>query len=306
MNELVEIWERSLSAKYLIAGWHQWADAGSISSGLPLYLVERTQATRVGRIRPDGFYLFQIPGAHHLLRPVVQLEQGHRRELHQRRNEFFCCGDDRQDFLVFLGEEPHYNEDRYANAFFDAVQDLGIERVATVAGVYGPVPYDKDRDISCVYSLPRMKEELSQYAVRFSNYEGGATISTYLADRAEVRGIEFFTFYAFVPSYNFPSHSIVTKTVAIEEDYKAWYDLMIRLNHMFDLTVDLSDLERQSEELAAAWDLEMDELARELSHLEVRDYLDEVNADFTERQFSPLSDVWEAALRDIFDKDEEL
>jgi len=94
--------------------------------------------------------------------------------------------------------------------------------------------------------------------------------------------------------------------VAIEEDYKAWYDLMIRLNHMFDLAVDLFDLERQSEELAAAWGLEMDELARKLPHLEVREYLDEVNADFTERQFSPLSDVWEEALRDIFDKDEEL
>jgi hypothetical protein len=50
----------------------------------------------------------------------------------------------------------------------------------------------------------------------------------------------------------------------------------------------------------------MDELARKLPHLEVRDYLDEVNADFTERQFSPLSDVWEEALRDIFDTDEEL
>ena len=62
----------------MIAGWHQWADAGSISSGLPLYLIEQTQARKIGRIKPDGFYLFQIPGAHHLLRPVVKLNEGYR------------------------------------------------------------------------------------------------------------------------------------------------------------------------------------------------------------------------------------
>ena len=306
MNELIELWERPPSGTYMIAGWRQWADGGDVSSGLPRYLIEYTQARKIGRMKPDGFYLFQLPGAHHVLRPVVKLHEGHRESLGERRNEFFYAGDEGRGFLIFLGLEPHQHVDQYARAFLDVIEELGVKRVAFLGGVHGPMPYDKDRRVSCTYSHLTMKEELTRYAVRFSNYEGGATISTYLADRAEARGIEFFTFYAFVPSYNFPSHSIVTKTVAIEEDYKAWYDLMIRLNHMFDLTVDLLDLEKQSEELAAAWDLEMDDLARKLPHLEVRDYLDEVNADFTVRQFSPLSDVWEEALRDIFDKDEEL
>ena len=126
--------------------------------------------------------------------------------MQERRNEFYYSGDDERGFLIFLGEEPHQNEERYAEAFLDAVQDLGVERIAAVAGVYGPVPYDKERDISCIYSLPGMKDDLAQYAVRFSNYEGGATISTYLADRAEPREIQFFTFYAFVPSFDFSTH----------------------------------------------------------------------------------------------------
>lgn len=303
MNELVELWEKP-TAKYMIAGWHQWADAGATSSALPRYLVEQTGARKIGRIKPDGFYLFQVPGAHHLLRPVVKLNEGYREELQARQNEFFCAGD---AFLIFLGEEPHQKEAEYADAFFDAAEELGIERIAAVAGVYGPVPYDKDRDVSCVYSLPGMKDELSRYGVRFSNYEGGATISTYLADRAEPRGIEFFTFYAFVPSYNFSGRSMAIHPVAIEKDFKAWYDLMKRINRMFNLEMDLSGLKRQSEELVAAWDAKINHLAQAMPQLRVKDYMDKVNADFaTQDSADRLSDVWEDALRDIFGEDESL
>jgi len=305
MNGQLELWERPAPPQYMIAGWHQWADAGSVSSGLPQYLVEHTGATKIGEIKPDGFYLFQVPGTHALLRPVVKLNEGYREVCEQRKNEFFYSGDDERGFLVFLGEEPHFNEERYAKVFLDAVEELGVKRVAAVAGVYGPVPYDKGRDISCVYSLPGMKEELSQYAVRFSNYEGGATISTYLADRAESRGIEFFAFYAFVPSYDFSKLSdqlsVTIQAVAIGEDFKAWYDLMSRLDHMFNLGMDLSDLEQRSEDLIAAWDSKVDQVARAMPALKVRDYMEEVNRDFEEVSFEPLSDVWEDALRDLFE-----
>jgi len=46
----------------LLAGWHQWADAGSVSSGLPAYFIDQLDTRRVAEFKPDGFYLFQIPG----------------------------------------------------------------------------------------------------------------------------------------------------------------------------------------------------------------------------------------------------
>jgi len=146
----------------MIAGWRQWADGGNVSSGLPQYLVEQTHARKIGEIGPDGFYLFQIPGTHHLFRPKVTLDEGYREELEPRRNEIFYSGDDREGYLIFLGEEPHCNEEQYAEAFFDAVEELSVKRVTAVAGVCGPVPYDKDRNVSCVYSLPEMKDELTK------------------------------------------------------------------------------------------------------------------------------------------------
>jgi len=301
MDDLVKLWEKPVAQeKHMIAGWRQWADAGGVSSELPQYLIDQTGARKIGEIRDEGFYLFQLPGTHDLLRPQVKLSEGYRQELRSRRNEFFYSGDDRRGTLIFLGDEPHRNEERYADAFLDAVEDLGVRRVAVVGGVYGAMPYDRDREVSCVYSLREMKEELAKYAVKFSNYEGGATIGTYLAHRAEARRIEFVVFYAIVPAYDFSQLSMSLKGMRIEKDFKAWYDLMRRFNHMFDLGIDLSDLERQSDELISSVDAKVDELERTMPQLKVREYMEELARDFTEMPFVPLSDMWESELGDLF------
>ena len=303
MDELVKLWERPRAEEiYMIAGWRQWADAGSISSGLPQYLVEQTEARKIGEIEPDGFYLFQIPGTHHLLRPEIKLNEGYRQELRLPKNELFYVGDGEKGLAIFLGDEPHMNADRYAEAFLDAVQELGVKRVAVVGGVYGAMPYDKDRDVSCVYSLREMKDELEKYAVRFSNYEGGTTIGTYITDRAEHREVELFVFYAFVPAYDFSQLSTLVQGMRVENDFRAWHELMRRFDYMFDLGIELSDLERKSNELVSSMDAKIEELDGKLPQLDVREYLERLTSDFTERPFSPpLSDVWERGLRDLFD-----
>ena len=301
MDALVELWEKPVAEeKVMIAGWRQWADAGAISSGLPQYLIEQTGARKIGEIKPGGFYLFQIPGTHHFLRPEVKLEEGYRQELSSRRNEFFYAGRDKKGLLIFLGEEPNLYEERYAEAFFDAAEELGVRRVAAVGGVYGAMPYDKDREVSCVYSLRGMKADLAKYAVKFSNYEGGTTIGTYLVDRAEQRGVEFLDFYAFVPAYDFSELSTRLQGLRIENDFKAWYELMKRFNHMFGLEFDLSDLERRSDELMSSMDAKIAELERKMPELKIREYMASLASDFTEMPFMPLDEVWERELGDLF------
>lgn len=300
MNELIDLWEiPKAEEKHMIVGWHQWADAGAISSAFPRYLINKTGAEKIGEIKQNGFYLFQIPGTHHLMRPEIKLDEGYRRSLTKKKNELFYTGDEQKGLVIFLGDEPHLDVEGYATAFFDAVESLQVKRVAAVAGVYGVMPFDKDRDVSCVYSLPRMKAELAEYAVRFSDYEGGATIGSYLLDEAEQRGIEFCVFYAFVPAYDLSQQSDQLQGLRIEHDFKAWYDLMRRLNHMFTLRFDLSELEQQSQELIASMEAKIDEIERALPQLNVRSYLDQVSRDFTERTFEPLSDVWEEELGDL-------
>lgn len=301
MDNLLELWEKPESEeKYMIAGWRQWADAGSISSRLPQYLIDQTRARKIGEIKPDGFYLFQIPGMHHFVRPHIKLDEGYRKELESKRTEIYYTGNDDKGLVIFLGDEPHLEVERYADAFFQVVKQLGVRRVVALGGVYGAMPYDKDREVSCVYSLPALKNELTSYAVKFSDYEGGSTIGTYLADRAEREGVEFIDFYAFVPAYDFSQLSTHLQSLRVENDFKAWYDMMRRFNHMFDLRIDLSDLARQSDELTASIDAKLDELERKAPQLKVREYMQTLAQDFTEMSFMPLGDVWEQGLEDLF------
>lgn len=286
---------------YMIAGWEQWADAGSVSSGLPMYLIEQLKAQKIGEMDSDGFYLFQIPGTHHLLRPEVNFEDGYNKEVSARVNDFYYSKLGQKGLVLFTGDEPHMNADRYADGLFHAAKQLNVRRIALVGGVYGAMPYDKDREVSCTYSLPAMKKELEEYAVRFSNYNGGATIGSYIVDRAEIHKLEVFVFNVFVPAYDFTQSAASVQGVRIDHDFKGWYELMRRFNYMFGLGIDLSDLDRQAEELTRSIDEKIRELEETLPQVDVRAYLDSISDEFEELPFMPLDDVWERELGDLFD-----
>ena len=305
MSNQIEFWEKPEAKEiYMLAGWRQWADAGSISSALPEYLIERNDARPIGEIKPTDFYMFQIPGTHHFLRPVVKLKNGRRQKLEVRKNEFYYTGDQDKGLVIFLGDEPHMNVELYAEAFFAAAKELGVKRIGAVGGVYGSMPYDKEREVSCVFSLKHMKKELDDYALRFSNYEGGATIGSYLLDRAEQEGMEYVVMYAFVPAYDFDGSAAMPNGIRIENDYKAWYDIMRRFNHMFGMNLDLAHLRERSDELINFMDAKMTELEQEAPSLKIQEYLAQLDEQFTERHFAPLGDVWEQGLADLFGDEE--
>ncbi len=305
MDDLLDLQETPIAERvYMLAGWRQWADAGATSSALPEYLINHIGARKIGEIRSDAFYLFQLPGAQQFLRPEIKLEEGRRTELKTRKNELFFAGDEHKGLVIFLGDEPHLNVNRYAQALFDAAQTLRVRRIAAVGGVYNAVPYDKDREIICTYSLPQMKEELTEYAVRFSNYEGGVSIGSYLADRAERLGIEYLVFYALVPMYDLSQLSPLLQGMVIEQDFKAWYDLMRRFNFMFRLGLDLADLERRSHELVRSVAAKIELLDKQMPQLHVREHLAKLTAEFVEMSFMPLDDVWKTGLKDLFEPSE--
>ena len=77
MLDALDLWKKPQAQEInMLAGWRQWADAGSVSSGLPEYLVTLLGAEPIGTIKSDGFYLFQVPGTYDLMRPVVTFEEG--------------------------------------------------------------------------------------------------------------------------------------------------------------------------------------------------------------------------------------
>jgi len=305
MPEVVNLWEQPKAREIvMIAGWRQWADAGAVSSGLPQYLIQLTDARPIGTIHSDGFYIFQIPGTHDLVRPVVKFDQGYPESLETPKNELFYTGDDERGVVFFLGDEPHLDIERYVTAFLEAAQSLGVKRIISLGGVYGELPYHKERLVSSIYSLPKMKEELRRLAVNFSDYHGGASIGSYLCRRAGEREMELAGFYVFVPAYDFSDYSQVGNSIRIETDFMAWLGVMRRINFLLKTHFDLSDLEQKSEQLVHLVDAKVDELDRAAPQLGVRDHLAQLTAEFTEVHFNPLDDVWEDEIRRILDDSE--
>lgn len=302
MMEALDIWETPTAKEiYMLAGWRQWADAGSMSSGLPEYLAIQAGARPIGEIRPDGFYLFQIPGTHHLLRPKVSFEQGYPKSLQRARNELFYAGNEERGLVFFIGDEPHLDIERYVAALLEASQRLNAKKIIGFGGVYGEVPYDKERAVSCTYSLPRLKDQLSRLAVTFSDYEGGASIGSYVCRRSAEKKIEYLSFYAFVPLYDFSTTGQMINSIRIENDYMAWLGVMQRVNYLLNLGMDFSDLEEKSRQLIKTLEAEIAELSREAPQLAIREYLEKMRAEFSEIPFVPPDDFWEEKLRGLFD-----
>ena len=300
-SNLIEWLEKPEASEiYMIAGWRQWADGGSVSSGLPEYLAETLGARKIGHIKSDGFYLFQTPVSQFLFRPQVKFEQGYRQSMTGPRNDIYYWNDGEKGLVIFVGDEPHMNVERYAEAFFEIATTLKVKRVAATGGVYAIVPYDKDRSFTCTYSLPGMKAELNDYAVGFSDYEGGVSIGSYLNDRAEAVGVEYFSMYAFVPIYDFSRVNPKAENITIENDYKAWYDVMLRLNHMFKLGIDLSELAERSQKLIETVRTQIEDMAQATPNFPIKEYVEKLTADFVEQPFAKLDDVWHDALGDLF------
>ena len=303
MTDAVEILEHPEAEEmYMIVGWRQWADAGSTSSGLPDYLIEQTKARKIGSIRPDGFYLFQIPGTHDLVRPVVKFEQGYPESLETQHNDLYYADHNQHGLLIFIGDEPQMDIERYTKSILHIVKTLSVKRIIGLGGVYGELPYNKERMISSIYSLTEMKEELQNIAVNLSDYHGGASVGSYICRRSGEQGIEYVSFYAFVPAYDFSNTAQVANSIRIENDYMAWLGIMQRINHMIHLELDLADLEEKSKELIELFDKRIAELDDESPQLGVRDYINRLSDEFVPIPFSPLDDVWEEELRRLFDQ----
>jgi len=238
------------------------------------------------------------------VRPVVRVVDGYPEALDVPRNELYYTGDDDHGLVIFLGDEPHIDVERYVAALLEAARTLGVRRIVGLGGVYGELPYDKERMVSANYSLPEMKEEMAGLAVDLSNYQGGASIGSVLCRRAGEQGMEYVGLYAFVPTYSFASLSETGNMIRIETDHMAWLAVMRRINHMLRMHFDLDDLTRRAQHLLRSMEAKIAELEDEAPQLGVREYLAHISEAFTEVPFNPLGDVWEEELRRLFDDSE--
>ncbi len=309
-EELFTISEKPV-AHFLIAGWRrQWSNGGRISSGLPRYLIEKNDGRQVGQLTSyvnQMCYPFQVAGTHDAFRPAAAFHEGLPSANMTRQNAFYEIGN---GLLVFLGEEPWYRLDIYADAFFSAIRSLGIQQTVAVEGVNGPAPPDLERRITCVYSQPHMRDQLERHGVQFSSYGSrgrqGPTIGMALVSLAhyEFPDVQMFRMGAMAPMYPFMTNN--NNQLGITQDHRAYYDILRRLRSIFKIDMDLSELEQMGQR-------ESEELLGNLERLgstnnEAKQIIDQVRLDY---QYTPyvepvdldpaLDQALENILRDLPD-----
>ncbi|MFC1990047.1 PAC2 family protein [Chloroflexota bacterium] len=281
---------------FMVAGFTQWANAGNVSTGIPEYLIEKLHARRVGHIRKDDFYIFQLPGSHFMFRPSVKYADGYEEDYQEETiNDFHYAEISGKGLIIFIGTEPNQHEDVYVNTLLDGAKELGVKRIIVAAGVGGEVPFDKERLVSCTYSLKQLKEELKDYAVTFSNYNRNATIGMVINHYSKERGIESVRMSARTPSYQVP--------LTTNSDKRAMYDILRRIRHMFGINLDLSDLEKESKQQISDFENTLKRLCMDNPELEpqLTTYMEQIEEGFKELSFEEPINIPDVFLEEFKD-----
>ena len=186
----------------MVLGLTGWMDGGDVSTGTVDWLVRLLGADKLAEIDPGGFTITSFPGTMDisaLFRPYTRIEDGLITELTFSANVFHC--DAESILILFIGKEPNLRWDAYADCIFSLAETFGVGRITFIGSVAGVVPHTREPRLYCSVSDPGMKEEFEGYGARFSNYEGPASIVTYLTQKAPSHGMEMVALVAEIPAY---------------------------------------------------------------------------------------------------------
>jgi proteasome assembly chaperone (PAC2) family protein len=177
-------------------------DSGEVSTGTIKFLMKKLAVKRLAEIEGEGFYIQNFPGSMELaaiFRPYTKIEDGVIKVLRYATNGFFY--DDKSEVILFLGKEPNMHWAEYADYIFSLCKELGVEDLYFIGSVAGLVPHTREPRIFSSVSDAKLKKKLVDYGVKFTNYEGPASIVTYMTANAGKRGLNMASLVATVPAY---------------------------------------------------------------------------------------------------------
>ena len=106
----------------------------------------------------------------------------------------------------------------YGDCVFRVCRKFGVRRMYFIGSVAGLVPHTRDPRLFCSVSDAEMKPWFDDYGLKFSDYDGPASIVTYLTTQAKKQDLEMVSIVATVPAYVQGSNpkciAAVTKRVA--------------------------------------------------------------------------------------------
>lgn len=192
----------TLANASMIVGLSGWMDGGDVSTGAVAQLADALKARPAGYIEPADFYIYDFPGSMELAamsRPHTRIKEGVVVEFQWPSNRFYVS--EPHQLVLFRGREPNMNWDGYLECLFSAAGIFNVEMIYFIGSVAGLVPHTREPRISCSVSEPSLKPVFERMGLRFSNYEGPASIITYVTKEAHQRGLKVASFVAEIPAY---------------------------------------------------------------------------------------------------------
>jgi proteasome assembly chaperone (PAC2) family protein len=230
--EKLNIFKRpQLANARLLLGFSGWMDGGEVSTGTVKCLIDKLGAERFAEIEPAGFYICSFPGSMEvaaLFRPHTKISDGLIESYDIPTNTFFCS--EQNNLILFLGKEPNLCWEEYAECIFAICDDFDVKTVYFIGSVAGLVPHTREPRLFCSVSRAELRDIFQHYGVKFTNYEGPASIVTHLTFRCLEHAVDMVNFVATIPAYVQGNNPRCIEAVTR------------RLAGMLDLEVNLDDL----------------------------------------------------------------
>ena len=237
----------------LILGFSGWMDGGEVSTGTVKCLIDKLGAQKFAEIDPKGFYIYSFPGSMEitaLFRPHTQIKNGVIESYEIPSNTFLCS--EKDNLIIFLGKEPNLNWEEFSECIFSVCSEFGVEMIYFIGSVAGLVPHTREPRLFCSVSESRLRETFQHYGVKFTNYEGPASIVTYLTANCSKQDIKMVSLVAAIPAYVQGSNP------------KCIVAVTRRIAGMLELEIDFDDLTTMSDE----FEKKLDDVVQEQPELE--------------------------------------
>ena len=201
-NRLKILKKPKLKNPSLLLGFSGWMDGGDVSTGTIRYLAEKSQARNFAYIEPEDFYIYNFPGSMEisaLFRPHTIKQTGVISTYIDPTNT--CLFDEKNNLILFAGREPNLAWQQYADCIFDLCEQFSVEQICFIGSVAGLTPHTREPRIFCSASDEKLKSQLHRHGLRFTNYQGPASIITYLMVRSSQMGLNMISLVAEIPAY---------------------------------------------------------------------------------------------------------
>ena len=220
-----------LANSRLLLGFSGWMDGGEVSTGTVKCLIDKVGAQRFAEIEPTGFYIYSFPGPMELtalFRPHTKISDGLIESYEIPANTFFCS--EQSDLILFLGKEPNLCWEEYAECIFSICEEFDVKTIYFIGSVAGLVPHTREPRLFCSVSHAALRDTFQHYGVKFTNYEGPASIVTHLTARCLEHAVSMVNLVATIPAYVQGNNPKCIEAVTR------------RLAGMLDLEINLDDL----------------------------------------------------------------